>query len=345
MTAALDEGEPMASFPPFERISQKLNRLGISTLALGCLLGCTAPSKEGEAASTATPVVTPAAKSVGPASSATTVTATSAPSAPPQELPPVTAVYPWGPASKERLDGRFPTPEGFKRVAVEKGSFAEFLRTLPLLPDGAPVVDYRGNKLHNDGHHPNIAAVADLDVGTKDLQHCADAIIRLHAEYKYGVGERDLKYKAVSGVSMGYKGYVAGDRAVPVGSNIEMKRVAGAKKDDHALLRAWLDDVFAYAGTQSVERDGAKVDKADMRAGDFFVLSGSPFGHAVLILDVAKDEKGRVALLLGQSYMPAQSFQILRPNESSAWFIVEPNAYAVATPFWKPFPLSSLRRL
>ena len=334
----------MASFPRAERIFRGLTRSIFSLSFLVTIAACTQATPTSSAPATTSSA--PVAKSIGPeTTSASAPKPNAAPSAAKPDLPPVTAVYPWGPTAKDRLDARFATPAGFTRVAVEKGSFAEFLRTLPLLPEGSPVVDYRGNKLHADGQHPNISAVADLDVGTKDLQHCADAIIRLHAEYKYGTGERDLKYRAVSGVPMTYKGYVAGERAVAVGTNIEMKRVAGPKKDDHALLRAWLDDVFSYAGTQSVERDGAKVKETDVRAGDFFVLSGSPFGHAVLILDIAKDDTGRVALLLGQSYMPAQSFQILRPDQKSTWFIVEPGATEVATPFWKPFPMTSLRRL
>jgi len=323
----------MASFPSPERIFEMLTRTSFALISVA-LLGCTAAQ-----ANPATRDDSHAAKS------ATTSTIASASVTPREELPPVSAVYPWGPTAKERLDGRFAAPSGFTRVAVQKGTFGEFLRTLPLAPEGSPIVDYRGNKLYAEGTHPNVAAVADLDIGTKDLQHCADVIIRLHAEYKYGTGERDLKYRAVSGVSLSYKGYVAGDRAIVNGNNIDLKRVAGPKKDDHALLRTWLDDVFSWAGTQSVERDGAKPAWSEMRAGDFFVLTGSPFGHAVLILDVAKDEKGRVALLLGQSFMPAQSFQVLRPSQSSAWFIVEPSATEVATPFWKPFPITALRRL
>ncbi|MBX3225262.1 MAG: hypothetical protein KF795_32455, partial [Labilithrix sp.] len=267
----------------------------------------------------------------------------------PAPLPAIAAAYPWGPtasAPADRLDGRFRAPPpGFTRVSAPSGSFAEFLRTLPLQPAGSPVVDFRGEKLYDAGRHPNIVAVADIDVGTKDLQHCADAIIRLHAEWRYGRGERDIVYRAVSGQALSYRGYVAGDRAFVDGNKIVLRRAAGAKRDDHALFRGWLDDVFAWAGTASLERDGKKVGAAsEMLAGDFFVMSGTPFGHAVLVLDVARDERGRTALLLGQSYMPAQSFQVLA-HDGSPWFIVEPGAASVETPFWKPFPMASLRRL
>jgi hypothetical protein len=265
---------------------------------------------------------------------------------PTHELGPVRAIYPWGPASRERLDARFAVPPGFRRVDNEPGSFGEFLRTLPLLPDGAPVVDFRGRRLHDDGHHANISAVADLDVGARDLQHCADAIVRLHAEWRYGKGERDIGYRAVSGQLLSYRAWVSGERSFVDGKNLVMRRSAAPATDAHPLFRSWLDDVFSWAGTASIERDGVKVPSlSEVRPGDFFVMSGAPYGHAVLVLDVARDDSGRIALLLGQSYMPAQSFQILRPSDAeTSWFVLTPGQWSVTTPFWRPFPASSLRR-
>jgi hypothetical protein len=265
----------------------------------------------------------------------------------PAALPPVTAVYPWGPTATDRLDARFPTPPaGFERAPAPAGSFASFLRTLPLLPEGSPVVDFRGNPLHAGGHHPNIVAVADLDVGKRDLQHCADVILRLHAEWRYGTGARDLTYRAVSGQTLSYPRWLSGERSVVDGKNLVFRPLAAKALDDHAIFRSWLDDVFSWAGTASIERDGKKVALADVRGGDFFVMSGSPYGHSVLVLDVATAPDGRRALLLGQSYMPAQSFQVIRPAATgAAWFVVAPDQAEIDTPFWRPFPMSSLRRL
>lgn len=290
------------------------------------------------------PAPPPALASAPPASSA-------APLPPPDTLP--ISAYAWGPsASDDRLNARFASPPaGFARAPTAPDSFGRFLRALPLQPAGSPVVDYRGNPLHSNGKHPNIVAVADLDIGAKDLQHCADVIIRLHGEWRYGKGERNLAYKSVSGQTLSYQGYVGGERAIVEGKGIVLKHVAAPQKDSHALMRGWMDEVFSWAGTASLEPYSKKVAWSDVTPGDFFVQSGSPFGHAVIILDVAKDDKGRVALLLGQSYMPAQSFQILKPAGSNngfadtAWFIVEPNDLSVDTPFWQPFLKTSLRRM
>lgn len=273
----------------------------------------------------------------------------SAPAAapPPPQIPKTSAVYPWSPtaAAADRLDVRFADPPpGFTRVDVDEGTFGAMLRTLPLTPVGTKAVDYRGVPLYGTGAHANVAAVVDVDVGEKDLQHCADAIIRLHAEWRYGLGQRAIGYRTVSGVRLDYRNHLAGERPVAVGNDIKMQHVAAPHGDDHAFFRGWLDTVFDYASTTSLERDATKVALDEVRPGDFFVMRGSPFGHAVLVLDVAKHADGRSALLLGQSFMPAQSFQVLRANASSAWFVVDRGAAFVDTPFWRPFPASSLHR-
>jgi hypothetical protein len=250
----------------------------------------------------------------------------------------------WHATAKETLEARFAPPPGFTRVAVEAGSFAAFLRMLPVLPKGARVVDHAGRPVH-EGDHPNIAAVVDLDVGTKDLQQCADAIVRLDAEWRWSRGEHNLVYRAVSGQPLSYARYRGGERAFVSSTGVELRKVAQTQADDHAVFRRWLDEVFAWVGTFSIARDGKRVAREDLRGGDFFVLTGSPFGHAVLVLDVARDAQGRTAVLLGQSFMPAQSFHVVRPDTSTAWFMIDPNADAIATPFWKPFPMTTLRRL
>ena len=102
--------------------------------------------------------------------------------------------------------------------------------------------------------------------------------------------------------------------------------------------------VFNYASTISLDRSSSKkIDRKDLEPGDFFVLPGGP-GHAILILDVATGPSGERSALLGQGFMPAQDFHVLRDARGSAWFSLEGDA--VDTPFWPaPFPWSSLRRM
>jgi hypothetical protein len=177
-----------------------------------------------------------------------------------------------------------------------------------------------------------VAAVVDIDVGDADLEQCADFVLRFDAEWRYGRGERAMAYLAASGDRMPYAAFLR-------------RRAGGVGGDTHAVFRRYLDDIFARANTGSLAREGRAVALAEVRPGDVLVATGVPFGHAVLILDVARDEGGRAAVLIGQGYMPAQSFHVLRPDRAHTWFAIEPGATEVVTPFWRPFPASALRRL
>jgi hypothetical protein len=239
---------------------------------------------------------------------------------------------------------RIEPPSGFTRVKVEKGSFGAWLRRLPLAAPGTPVLSFRGGTIL-PADHRNLAAVATVDVGKADLQQCADAVMRLHAEWKWSQGSRDMHYRAASGTDMPYARWERGERVVQRGQSIEWVPKAGSSKGDHASFRKYLDAVFAWANTVSLARQATVVALEDMRPGDFFILPGNP-GHAVLVLDLARDDGGRRAVLLGQSYMPAQNFHVLRPRKEETWFSIEPELGGVQTPSWpKPFPWSSLRRL
>ncbi|MBX3187980.1 MAG: hypothetical protein KF819_13235 [Labilithrix sp.] len=263
--------------------------------------------------------------------------------APATDAPPPIDARPSTPSAGRTVASRFEVPPGFRRVDAEPGSFAAFSRRLPMKPPGAPVVDYRGRTLHAD--HDGVAGVVDIDVGTRDLQQCADAVIRMNAEWRYDRGERDVTYRAASGTTLSYRAWLAGDRAVLASGALSPRRAASPRADSHAAYREWLDEVFTWANTASLERDGVRVALARVAPGDFFVEKGVPIGHAVLVLDVAKDASGKTALLLGQSFMPAQSFHVLRPSRRAAWFVVDETTTEVATPFWTPFAVGSLRRL
>jgi len=266
------------------------------------------------------------------------------------ELPPAPAVHyawldePGAPKSDGSLLARFAPPKGFQRIDLPAGSFGAFLRTLPLAPSGTPVLAYHGGVILPSTHE-NLAAVVAIDVGKGDLQQCADSVIRLHAEWLYGKGRRDEHYHAAAGLDLPFARYLAGDRLAYEGGKLSLNKIAPKTEATHAIFRKWLDEVFGWANTGSLAKEGALVTVADATAGDFFVMPGVPFGHAVVILDVAKSADGKRMVLLGQGYMPAQSFHVLRPNASATWFAVDEASGEMVTPFWKPFPFSTLRRL
>jgi uncharacterized protein DUF4846 len=252
------------------------------------------------------------------------------------------ARYPW--LSAERpirpLAEALPPPSGYSRVPVEEGSFGAWLRGLPLRPSGTPVRDFSGGQVLA-GDDGALAAVAELDVGSANLQQCADSIIRLHAEWLWSRGQKErIAYPFTSGHLASWSRYAAGERARVSGSQVTWVK-GGPADGSRAAFRAYLDLVFTYAGTLSLAAKTQRPSREDVRPGDFFVLGGSP-GHAVLVLDVARNAEGKRVALLGQGFIPAQDFHVLSPGQDGPWFSLD--AAEVATPFWKPFPWSALRR-
>ena len=254
------------------------------------------------------------------------------------------AAYPWLEAGKRvrRLEDALPVPDGFVRVSEKPRSFGAWLRALPLRAPSTPVNTFSGTVLR-EGTDPRIAAVAELDAGTADLQQCADSVIRLHAEWLWSRGDKQqIGYHFLSGDFATWERYARGDRASAEGAKVVWSNRA-KPSDSHATFRKYLDLVFNYASTISLARHSEVVARADVAPGDFFILPGGP-GHAVLVLDVARSGDGHEVALLGQGYMPAQDFQVLHPQGGGkgAWFSFDEDA--VDTPFWQPFPWSSLHR-
>jgi len=285
----------------------------------------------------------------GPAvtSAAPAVSARAAPPPAEHKRPIDRKAYAWlttpgghAPAPVDTLEARFPTPRGFSRVRLSAGSFGAWLRGLPLAAPGTPVVSYAGTLLH-PASDPRIAAVVAIDVGKADLQQCADAVIRMNAEWQWSKGRRDMSYRAASGTPLPFSRWARGERVRANGANIRWQPAA-KPASDHRAFRHYLDAVFAWANTVSVARQAKPVKPADLAPGDFFIMPGNP-GHSVLVLDLARNAQGRRVALLGQSYMPAQNFQVLRPAAHAVWFTLRSDE-PVRTPFWRPFPWATLER-
>jgi hypothetical protein len=252
------------------------------------------------------------------------------------------AAYPWlsAPAAGT-VESRIEVPEGFKRQAVPQGSFAQWLRRLPVKP-GRPAVHLFDGRLksNQEAHH----MVLEVDVGKRDRQQCADAVMRLRAEYLHQAGkDSEICFRFTDGTPARWTDYQQGLRPQISSRKTLWKKTAGADVS-YACFRRYLDIVFSYAGTLSLARElESVVDPRGIEAGDVFIQGGSP-GHAVLVVDVAKDARGRRAVLLAQSYMPAQDIHILRNPKSpeNPWYVIDGDE-PLNTPQWD-FPSGSLRR-
>lgn len=240
------------------------------------------------------------------------------------------------------IEERFLPPSGFFREVTPSNSFAFFLRNLSLKDYGSPVLLYNGRPKANQVYESVIA----MDIGKKDLQQCADAIIRLRAEYLYQEKKYDdIHFNLTNGFRADYRNWMEGNRIKVIGNSVKWEKIA-EKRDDYETFQEYLETVFMYAGTLSLEKELISVDDYnDIKVGDVLIQGGSP-GHAVLVFDVVVDKNTRnKAYLLGQSYMPAQEIHILKNLEginNSPWYLIQEDDL-IHTPEWT-FSKKDLKR-
>jgi hypothetical protein len=239
------------------------------------------------------------------------------------------------------VQGRIAPPAGFTRTAQPAGSFGEWLRGLPLKAGRPPVHLHDGRLKGNQEAH---WAVVDVDTGRKNLQQCADAVMRLRAEYLFAGGRADaVAFDFTSGDRAAFARWAQGERPVVSGDRVSWRRSA-AKDGSYESFRRYLDVVFTYAGSASLARELVPVPQVQgVEPGDVFIQGGSP-GHAVLVVDVAERAGSRErAFLLAQSYMPAQDVHILRsPGRPDPWYVTDFGDELV-TPEWT-FRCTDLKR-
>ena len=223
------------------------------------------------------------------------------------------------------IQERFNTPKNYTRIPLEATHFGTYLRNLPLKPFNSNVTYFDGSEKYNNNVY---ISVVDMEIGTHDLQQCADAVMRLRGEYLFQQKRLDdIHFNFLSdGKPRYFKKYANGDHS-------------------YKKFRKYMNYIFAYANTASLRQELVKVnDIQNMQVGDVFIQQGNPFGHAVIVVDVAKNEKNEKIFMLAQSYMPAQETQILVNQENSSlnpWYKAEKGT--LLTPEWT-FESTDLRR-
>jgi hypothetical protein len=210
-----------------------------------------------------------------------------------------------------------PLPEGYQRMPRTTGSFGAWLRHIPLKNDKT-VYLYNGQRKANQQAQ---FAVLDISVGDKDLQQCADAVMRLYAEYQYASAHyQQIRFKATDGTTLDYASWMKGYRFIIKQGRL-VKQLSAAPGNGRACFNSYLQTVFSYAGTLSLSKQLQKTDISEIKPGDVFIRGGAP-GHAVIVVDVAyKPATGEKIFLLAQSYMPAQNIHVLNnPSSSNPWY-------------------------
>lgn len=219
----------------------------------------------------------------------------------------------------------------FVRPFVQKGSFADYLRNLPLKPHGSVCHYYDGGEKRWE----YTAAVVDMSIDNEDLQQCADAVMRLRGEYLYANKQYDkMHFNFTNGFCCDFKSWAEGKRVGINGNKTWWRENAAAVDYSYTNFRKWMKMVFYYAGTLSLSKELKHVALSDVQIGDVLIRGGSP-GHCEIIVDMLKNEKtGEVKLMLAQSYMPAQEIEILYTEKFSPWYSVMPDQNEIWTMSW-----------
>ena len=202
--------------------------------------------------------------------------------------------------------GDIPAPWGYERINGSDEAYGQYLRSLPLKGRGSKVQLYTGG----DARLQSLCyAVVDMPL-LSNAEQCADVCMRLRAEYLYNTRQFSrIRFQDVNGRTLSYGG--------------------GASRK---AFERYLRNLYGVASTYSLSREMRTRALKDMQPGDVFVYParyGQKYGHAMMVVDVAVNRKGKKAFLLAEGNTPAREIHLLRNFENpirSPWFMLDEDA-------------------
>jgi len=205
---------------------------------------------------------------------------------------------------KYKTISQIPTISNYNRIICDSNSFGFYLRNLELKISNNIVYLYNNTPKYNQNAQ---YAIIKIDVGNKDLQQCADAVMRLKGEYLFSLKKfKDIHFCFLSdGKPRYYTDYCNGNFS-------------------YNKFKDYMNYIFSFANTASLKKELKHINNVeDIEIGDVFIQTGNPYGHAIIIVDVAINKNKEKIFMLAQSYMPAQEIHILKnPNNNnlSPWY-------------------------
>ncbi len=216
---------------------------------------------------------------------------------------------------------RFKTPAGFQRMIYDEDSYAYYVQNLPLKAYGTQMYEYDGDLVENQSW---CASVIVTEFHKRGWLQCADCVMKLVGDYLYE-HERysDIVFDNATGNRLKYTSWVGGDYS-------------------KSKYEKYMTEVYYSANTSSfkAQNESVRLGLKNIFPGAYFIMdkdSKHTYGHAVFVIDVAKNPKtGEVAFLLAQGSTPSQDMHVflnpLHPNDP--WYYSSEIGATFAIPFW-----------
>ena len=203
-------------------------------------------------------------------------------------------------------------PEPVRSRPYPPDSWPSFLQHLST--ENKPIVDYKGNQISNQEKH---FAILTYDVGSSDLQQCADALMRLRSEYLFSQKKyAQIGFHFNSGIYYSWADYRRGLRPIFKKRQQVLVKTNSTSVLSHTSLRKWLDIVYTYANTVSLCKELKKADS--LQTGTVIIFPGHP-GHCCIIIDEGVTDKQDTVYKIAEGYMPAQSIYVLSNPYEPVW--------------------------
>jgi hypothetical protein len=239
--------------------------------------------------------------------------------------------------------GNIPPPStNYKRIEIKSGGFAEWLRNLPLKKKGADVLNYRGG-IFKSGQDTTVAFVVDLDIEGRRLEQCMDVLVRLYSDYLWKNKQTDsLKLPLPGGFWLTWENWKNGFR--PLFKGISVKIMNSSPPDtSYRSYNSYLRTVFSESHTQQFYHAYQSLERRDLKIGDIIIKKGTK-GHAVMVVDLAKNEMGDMIALIGNGDTPACQFFLLNHKKNKPWIPLDFNRERLELPLKRKMTWDGLRR-
>ncbi len=239
--------------------------------------------------------------------------------------------------SGDTVATRFRVPEGYERVELAEDSYGNYLRNYKLKEYGLPSFLYDGT----ENTKADKIGVFSQKIADRDIQQCADACMRLYAEYQYARQAYDkisFDFYTTPVFHCDYATWASGKRIKLKDNRFSWYDYKEETDYSYESFQAYLTWIFTYANTDSLQNQLTKVSLSDISVGDMFILTASQnrqingadarYGHVVFIVDMAVNKTtGEKLFLMAQGSTPATETYLLQSDDPNlvAWHRLDEN--------------------